>query len=147
MRDYYEVLNVGRNATQEEITTAYRKLAKQYHPDMNPDYDTTKKMQEISEAYATLGDANKRRQYDIEHKSRKTVYDRELEEMLRQYASYVDIVQSKMNDYQQKSEEMNDFLKKLRHEQERWKKPDYGWDDEMQSVNRTKIKRKPFWKK
>lgn len=64
-RDYYEVLGVGRSASDSEIKSAYRKLAKQYHPDMNPgDKEAEVKFKEASEAYAVLSDADKRRQYD-----------------------------------------------------------------------------------
>ena len=64
-RDYYEVLGLERNATEEEIKKAYRVLAKKYHPDMNPgDKDAEAKFKEASEAYAVLSDAEKRRQYD-----------------------------------------------------------------------------------
>lgn len=64
-RDYYEVLGVSRDASEEEIKKAYRKLAKKYHPDMNPgDKDAENKFKEASEAYAVLSDADKRRQYD-----------------------------------------------------------------------------------
>lgn len=55
MRDPYEVLGVGRNATQEEITVAYRRLAKQYHPDLHPgDSSAQKKMSEINVAYEEI---------------------------------------------------------------------------------------------
>lgn len=64
-RDYYEVLGVGRNATDEEIKKAYRKLAKQYHPDLNPDDKPSEtKFKEASEAYSVLGDADKKARYD-----------------------------------------------------------------------------------
>ncbi|MGN0335046.1 MAG: molecular chaperone DnaJ [Lachnospiraceae bacterium] len=64
-RDYYEVLGVSKNASDSEIKSAYRKLAKKYHPDMNPGDETAeKKFKEASEAYAILSDADKRRQYD-----------------------------------------------------------------------------------
>ena len=64
-RDYYEVLGVDRNADEETIKRAYRKLAKKYHPDMNPgDKDAAEKFAEASEAYSVLSDPDKRRQYD-----------------------------------------------------------------------------------
>lgn len=64
-RDYYEVLGVDKNADESAIKSAYRKLAKKYHPDMNPgDQEAEKKFKEASEAYAVLSDADKRRKYD-----------------------------------------------------------------------------------
>jgi len=63
-RDYYEVLGVGRNASQEEIKRAFRRLAFKYHPDRNKDPDAEEKFKEISEAYAVLSDKEKRARYD-----------------------------------------------------------------------------------
>lgn len=64
-RDYYEVLEVGREATDAEIKKAYRKLAKQYHPDVNPgDKAAETKFKEVNEAYEILSDSNKRSRYD-----------------------------------------------------------------------------------
>ena len=64
-KDYYELLGVNRNAGEEEIKKAYRKLALQYHPDRNPgDKQAEDKFKEVSEAYSVLSDAQKRTQYD-----------------------------------------------------------------------------------
>lgn len=65
-RDYYEVIGVPRTATPDEIKSAYRKLAKQYHPDQNPGNraEAEEKFKELSEAYEVLADENKRRLYD-----------------------------------------------------------------------------------
>ena len=64
-RDYYEVLGVSKKASDDEIKKAYRKLAKKYHPDMNPgDKEAEVKFKEASEAYAILSDEQKRQQYD-----------------------------------------------------------------------------------
>jgi DnaJ-class molecular chaperone len=64
-KDYYDTLGVSRAASQDEIQKAYRKLARKYHPDMNPDDATAKKkFQEVQQAFETLSDADKRKRYD-----------------------------------------------------------------------------------
>ncbi len=65
-RDYYEVLGVSKTATDEEIKKAYRKLAKKYHPDANPDNkkEAEAKFKELNEAYETLSNKQKRDMYD-----------------------------------------------------------------------------------
>ncbi len=64
-RDYYDVLGVSRNATEQEIKSAYRKLALKYHPDRNPgDKAAEEKFKEAAEAYAVLADPDKRARYD-----------------------------------------------------------------------------------
>lgn len=63
-RDYYEILGVGRNATQEELKSAFRKRARQYHPDVNKSADAEERFKEINEAYAVLSDPEKRAVYD-----------------------------------------------------------------------------------
>lgn len=63
-KDYYEILGVSKTASDEEIKRAFRKLAKEYHPDINKNPGAEEKFKEIGEAYSVLSDANKRRQYD-----------------------------------------------------------------------------------
>lgn len=63
-RDYYEVLGVSKTATDAEIKSAFRKLAKKYHPDVSKEPDAEEKFKEAQEAYAVLSDESKRRQYD-----------------------------------------------------------------------------------
>jgi molecular chaperone DnaJ len=63
-RDYYEVLGVARNASPDEIRRAFRRLARQYHPDVNRDASAGERFKEINEAYEVLSNAEKRRHYD-----------------------------------------------------------------------------------
>lgn len=63
-KDYYEVLGVSKTATDAEIKSAFRKLAKKYHPDVNKEPDAEEKFKECQEAYAVLSDPQKRSQYD-----------------------------------------------------------------------------------
>ena len=59
MKDYYQILNINKNASQGEIKKAYRKLSKQYHPDVNPQGE--EKFKDIAAAYDILGDETKKK--------------------------------------------------------------------------------------
>jgi molecular chaperone DnaJ len=62
MKDYYGILGVDKNASPDEIKKAYRKLSKQFHPDVNP--EGAERFKEIAEAYSVLSDADKKQKYD-----------------------------------------------------------------------------------
>ena len=65
MKDLYEVLGIERGSTEKEIKTAYRRLARRYHPDVNPgNPEAEQRFKEIQAAYSLLSDKEKRRQYD-----------------------------------------------------------------------------------
>jgi molecular chaperone DnaJ len=63
-RDYYEVLGLSRTASEDDIKRAYRRLAREHHPDVNKGEDAAKTFAEISEAYEVLSDPDKRGKYD-----------------------------------------------------------------------------------
>jgi molecular chaperone DnaJ len=63
-KEYYSLLNIDRTASREEIKKAYRKLAMEFHPDVNLDKDAEEKFKALREAYSVLGDSGKRRIYD-----------------------------------------------------------------------------------
>ena len=63
-RDYYEVMGLARDATQDEIKRAYRKLARKYHPDVSQEEHTEERFKEVGEAYEVLKNSEKRAAYD-----------------------------------------------------------------------------------
>ncbi len=94
-KDYYEILGVPRNASQEEIKRAYRRLARKYHPDINKSPEAKEKFKEINEAYQVLSDPEKRKMYDMyghaafestqQQQATHTTHVSDLEEILRDF--------------------------------------------------------------
>jgi len=64
VRDLYEILGIGRDASAEDIRTAYRRLAREFHPDVNDDPEAEQRFKEVAGAYEILSDADKRARYD-----------------------------------------------------------------------------------
>ena len=64
LKDYYRIMGLPRNASIEDIKTVYKKLAKEFHPDINKTPEAEAKMKEVNEAYGILGDVNKKASYD-----------------------------------------------------------------------------------
>lgn len=87
--DYYKILDIDRNASAEDIKKAYRKLARKYHPDLNPnDKEANKKFQQINEANEVLGDPEKRKKYDQYGKDWKHAEQFEQQRQQRQHHNY-----------------------------------------------------------
>src|SRR6187200_3259003 len=85
--DYYKILKLDRNATEADIKKAYRKLARELHPDLNPnDKEAHKKFQQVNEANEVLSDPEKRKKYDQYGKDWQ--HADELEKMRRQQGRY-----------------------------------------------------------
>ena len=76
MKDYYKILGIDKSSSADEIKKAFRKLSKQYHPDVNLDPNAEEKFKEVAGAYEILGDSKKREAYDISRKPRTTFGDK-----------------------------------------------------------------------
>src|SRR5690554_541052 len=89
--DYYKILEVSNDASEQEIKKAYRKMARKYHPDLNPgNQEAHVKFQQINEAHEVLGDAEKRKKYDKYGKDWKhsEYFDKQQSGQQRQSGSY-----------------------------------------------------------
>lgn len=85
--DFYQLLEIPFISTQEEIKTAYRKQCIKWHPDKNPQIDTTQRMQDINQAYLILKDKEARSRYDKEYEIFKTHFENVFEEVVKTNSS------------------------------------------------------------
>ena len=89
--DYYKILGVNKDASQEAIKKAYKKLARKHHPDLNPnDPDAQRRFQEINEANEVLSDPEKRKKYDQYGENWK--HAEEFEKQRQQYGQYLSLI-------------------------------------------------------
>lgn len=118
MRNYYELLGISINATEQEIKEAYHKQARKYHPDNNPGQDTTDIMQELTLAYNTLRITSSRRQYDAT-----------LEQQYRTSTSYSTGYSSKTPNTDDFWSAVDEFMRNYQEEQARMKKQQQDWNE------------------
>ena len=127
MKDYYKILNVNINATNDELKKSFRTLAKKYHPDRNQDdKDALRKFQEVNEAYEVLSNEDSRKKYDNERANFKGNNNNETGKK-----------NSKANNdnkkYQDKSESMENLNKYF--------ESFFGFDGNSNDVNKDKLKK------
>lgn len=112
-KDYYKILEIQQTASLEEIKIAFKKQAVKWHPDRNLDTDTTKKMQEINEAYLILKDKEARERYD------------------REYLRYKEFTSQKSKSYSQEKQSQSNSQSANKQKEEKAEKPNYEFDDEI----------------
>lgn len=123
MRNYYELLGISINATEQEIKEAYHKQARKYHPDNNPGQDTTDIMQELTLAYNTLRITSSRRQYDatLKHQHRTST-------------SYSTGYSSKTPNTDDFWSAVDEVMRKNQEAQARMKKQQQDWEERLRRV-------------
>ena len=141
MDNYYGILGVSRNASQEEIKKAFYQMARKYHPDNNPSQDTTEMMQRIALAYQTLSDESKKVVYD-------RVYDFKFRQQRGSFFSQTDYSQ---NTTKNKTGEENfwefyqEFFNARKYQQDVWeerrKKHQQDWEESQKQYQREREER------
>ena len=152
MRNYYELLGISINATEQEIKEAYHKQARKYHPDNNPGQDTTDIMQELTLAYNTLRNTSSRRQYDatLNHQQRtstsystryssKTKNNNDFWSAVNEYMKQNQDVQKRMRRAQEEREER--MRKAQQEREERMRKAQQEREERMRKAQQEREER------
>lgn len=104
--DYYTILEIPHTAKRTEVKSAWKKQAKKWHPDKNPGYDTTQKMQKLNEAFLILNDDKKRNRYDREYLRFKSI-QQEKERVRKEEENKKKQQEQKQQEQEKKTEENN----------------------------------------
>lgn len=145
MKNYYEILEVDKNASEEVIEKAYKTLAKKYHPDLQNDSDCQDKMRQINEAYEILSNDFKRREYDekikrqsvsIEEYNRIIQENNRLKKDLKRVAN-----QREMSQNQERLEEMSIIQRYYEQIKKATKQPQMRYERKKTKISLEKIKK------
>ena len=141
MRNYYELLGISINATEQEIKEAYHKQARKYHPDNNPGQDTTEMMQELTLAYNTLRNTSSRRQYDatLNHQQRtSTSYSTRYSSKTKNNNDFW----SAVNEYMKQNQDVQKRMRRAQEErEERMRKAQQELEERMRKAQKEREER------
>ena len=145
MKNYYEILEVDKNASEEVIEKAYKTLAKKYHPDLQNNSDCQDKMRQINEAYEILSNDFKRREYDEKIKRQSVSieeYNRIIQEnnRLKKYLKRV-VNQREMSQNQGRLEEMSIMQRYYEQIKKATKQPQMRYERKKTKISLEKIKK------
>lgn len=145
MKNYYEILEVDKNASEEVIEKAYKTLAKKYHPDLQNDSDCQDKMRQINEAYEILSNDFKRREYDEKIKRQSVAieeYNRIIQENNRLKKDLKRVAnQREMSQNQEQLEEMSIMQRYYEQIKKATKQPQMRYERKKTKISLEKIKK------
>lgn len=145
MKNYYEILEVDKNASEEVIEKAYKTLAKKYHPDLQNNSNCQNKMQQINEAYEILSNDFKRREYDEKIKRQSVSieeYNRIIQENNRLKKDLKRVVnQREMSQNQERLEEMSIMQRYYEQIKKATKQPQMRYERKKTKISLEKIKK------
>ena len=131
MKDYYKILGISENAEKDEIKRAFRKLAKEYHPDRNKDDENAKnKFQEVNEAYGVLGNENSKIEYDQKRAAAKNSKDSNFKKDSSDRNKKRNKAGSNARSKEEAMADLNNYFSSF-----------FGFDPKSDSVNKEKLKK------